>query len=244
MDQDVIDFVDRIKTIHGMGPLRQAFEGVAAKYGFTKFAYLGIHLPSNQEDKPLLISTYPLGWTDHYMGHCYHAVDPVVLRGSRSVLPFTWGTSDMVARLHGKQKLLFDEAGEFGIRCGFTVPIHGHGGQFAGLTIASEEKDQPFLKKIQRFQHHLHIIALHYHAQVEQDLCAKQEQPEEVVLTEREVECLMWASQGKSAWEISIILGISRNTVLFHIKNVKRKLGVYTVNQAIVKSIVLQLIQP
>jgi len=44
-------------------------------------------------------------------------------------------------------------------------------------------------------------------------------------LTPREIECLLWASKGKTAWEISVILAISQNTVTFHLVN-----GAYKLN--------------
>lgn len=44
-------------------------------------------------------------------------------------------------------------------------------------------------------------------------------------LTPRESECLSWASQGKTAWEISVILAISQNTVTFHLVNAADKLN-------------------
>lgn len=48
-------------------------------------------------------------------------------------------------------------------------------------------------------------------------------------LTRREVECLSWAANGKSEWEISQILGISEHTSEKHLLNAKTKLG--TVNR-------------
>ena len=43
-------------------------------------------------------------------------------------------------------------------------------------------------------------------------------------ITEREIECLQWASIGKTAWEISMILSISERTVGFHLTNAATKL--------------------
>ena len=43
-------------------------------------------------------------------------------------------------------------------------------------------------------------------------------------ITEREIECLQWASIGKTAWEISMILSISERTVGFHLANAAVKL--------------------
>jgi DNA-binding CsgD family transcriptional regulator len=37
---------------------------------------------------------------------------------------------------------------------------------------------------------------------------------------------VFWINEGKTDWEIGVILGISEDTVAFHLKNVKGKLGV------------------
>jgi DNA-binding CsgD family transcriptional regulator len=44
-------------------------------------------------------------------------------------------------------------------------------------------------------------------------------------LTTRELEVLTWVARGKSAWEIGVILGISKRTVDEHTQTAKRKLG-------------------
>ena len=46
-----------------------------------------------------------------------------------------------------------------------------------------------------------------------------------VVLTHREEEIMRWVAEGKTNWEISIILHVSLNTIKFHLKNVYEKLG-------------------
>lgn len=53
------------------------------------------------------------------------------------------------------------------------------------------------------------------------------------LLTEREHDCLYWAAQGKTSWEIGCILGISERTVNFHIANTCDKLDVRTRQAAI-----------
>lgn len=49
-------------------------------------------------------------------------------------------------------------------------------------------------------------------------------------LTPREKDALAWVAEGKSDWEISVILGLSEATVRFHVDNARRKLG--AVNRA------------
>ena len=57
------------------------------------------------------------------------------------------------------------------------------------------------------------------------------------MFTPREDECLFWASQGKTSWEIACILGIGERTANFHIANACSKLGVNTRQAAIALAI-------
>ncbi len=68
--------------------------------------------------------------------------------------------------------------------------------------------------------------------------------PKRVGLREREVETLTWAARGKTFAEIGTILGLSKRTVEFHLENARRKLGVATRAQALVKAATGNLIQP
>lgn len=52
-------------------------------------------------------------------------------------------------------------------------------------------------------------------------------------LSAREREVLLWAAQGKTAWETSTILAISPKTVEFHLGNCSKKLGTTTKSQTI-----------
>jgi DNA-binding CsgD family transcriptional regulator len=63
-------------------------------------------------------------------------------------------------------------------------------------------------------------------------------------LTEREKECLLWAAEGKTGWEIANIIRISERTVTFHLQNAVQKLGVVNRQQAISRALSLRLIEP
>ena len=68
--------------------------------------------------------------------------------------------------------------------------------------------------------------------------------PKRVGLREREVETLTWAARGKTFAEIGTILSLSKRTVEFHLENARRKLGVATRTQALIKAARGHLIQP
>lgn len=52
-------------------------------------------------------------------------------------------------------------------------------------------------------------------------------------LTAKEIDVLNWLTQGKSTWDISIILNISERTVKFHVGNIMRKLDATTRTHAV-----------
>lgn len=62
-------------------------------------------------------------------------------------------------------------------------------------------------------------------------------------LTARETDVLHWVAEGKSSWEIGMILSISERTVKFHLSNIYRKFGVTSRAQAIVHAIKMNLLQ-
>ncbi len=56
-------------------------------------------------------------------------------------------------------------------------------------------------------------------------------------LSGREIEVLRWLKEGKSNWEISMILKISERTVKYHVKNICAKLDAINRTHAVVIAI-------
>ena len=61
-------------------------------------------------------------------------------------------------------------------------------------------------------------------------------------LTPREVECLSWTMEGKTAWEVGCILSISEQTAVRHLNNATKKLDCVNKHHAVVKAMRLGLI--
>ncbi|HJV63475.1 MAG TPA: helix-turn-helix domain-containing protein [Albitalea sp.] len=66
--------------------------------------------------------------------------------------------------------------------------------------------------------------------------------PDYSAVTARELECLRWTAEGKTAWEVGRILGISAQTAARHLNNAARKLGCVSKHQAVVKALRTKLI--
>ncbi|MCW5761544.1 MAG: hypothetical protein KIS90_17360, partial [Phenylobacterium sp.] len=65
---------------------------------------------------------------------------------------------------------------------------------------------------------------------------------DDVRLTARERDALAWVAEGKSDWEISVILGVSETTVRFHVDNGRKKLGAVNRAQAVARLAAARLI--
>jgi LuxR family transcriptional activator of bioluminescence operon len=63
-------------------------------------------------------------------------------------------------------------------------------------------------------------------------------------LTPRELDCLFWACEGKTAWEISQIIDVSERTVLFHLNNSTKKLSACNRQHAVALATIKGIIKP
>ncbi|WP_394890370.1 autoinducer binding domain-containing protein [Mesorhizobium sp. AaZ16] len=223
-------FVEKLSESVDEADFREAMAGTAAYLDLLTFAYLS--LPPQPSGKPRLISNYPASWTAHYLQNRYQKIDPVIMRARCGGCPFRWGSDMGGVMTSPVQQRLFDEAAEFGIRCGLTIPIVDRRGCFAAVTFAADEPNPAFLRVAERYEQALQLMATCFHISVRHRLSGNRT-VDGVVLTPREYECLQWAARGKSAWDIGCILGIKPRTAAFHLDNAKKKLGVRTKDQAV-----------
>ena len=81
------------------------------------------------------------------------------------------------------------------------------------------------LERSERTESILQILVPHFH-----EVLSRLDLPGTHLdsLTDREQEVLRWLAQGKTSWDISMILGISERTVKFHVKNLLQKLDAAT----------------
>lgn len=204
--------------------------------------YGGARNPTSKEF--LVIGSYPDAWVQRYVERDYFMVDPVVRQGLKDLLPYRWGEGNYVTNLKGAQRTLFDEAADFGVCKGYTVPIHGPQGDMGLFTVATDEGDETFDTLTREQGHLLHLAGFYVHDRIRTLAYDNEPEPVKVKLTQREKECLLWSSTGRTAWEISNILGISETTVIYYIENAKKKLGARTKVHAIAMAITLNLLDP
>lgn len=230
-------FIDLLSSAEHIGDFSRVLATTSTAFDLACFAYLA--LPRDPSHKPLLISTYAPKWTSHYLHNRYERIDPVIIGALQSPEPFRWGFGLPSRSLSLEQHQLFDEASEFGIRFGFTVPIHDGHGPVAALTFASDQRNASLERCIKSDVRVLQLMAMYFHAHARRKL-TDERRIDGIPLSPRELECLEWASQGKSSWEIGQILGISRYTAASYLNGAKEKLGVRTVVQAAMRLALLK----
>lgn len=230
-------FVDSLTESMDVSALRQGMEEIALSLDLCCFAYLA--LPRDSKAPPQLISTYPRNWTNHYLKHHYERFDPVIARALERHQPFKWGLGFGPPLRNESELELFEEAARFGIRHGYTIPIHDGKGAVAAVTFATNERKPRFEHAIGEHAEVLQLMAIYFHAHARRKLLAF-DVMNGSSFSPRELECLRWAARGKSAWETGQILGISRHTVAFHLDNAKAKLGVRSTIQAVAQVVAAQ----
>ncbi|UJQ94123.1 helix-turn-helix transcriptional regulator [Mariluticola halotolerans] len=224
------DFIESLSTSVNEKELQCSMTNLLVAFEVSQFAYLS--LPPPELDQPRYISNYPEPWTSHYLRQRYQAIDPVITCAERSDTPFHWGKKFTLGDGSADQYKFFDEAAEFGICSGLTIPVRDRLGGGAVLTFVADEDCPALMRLVDRYTRALQLVATCYHIHVRR-ICSEENIVDGVRLTRRELECLQWAARGKSAWETGEILGITRRTVAFHLDNTRAKLGVRTVAQAI-----------
>ncbi|MER9554349.1 autoinducer binding domain-containing protein [Mesorhizobium sp. M0323] len=180
-------------------------------------------------DGHILVNGWPQEWYDRYMAAGHYRHDPCVAVCRGAIGPFLWrdvhhGLTDRNARR------VMDEAKEFGLCDGICIPIQPAFGEPACVTVAGNEIDlAPTVRCT------IHALARHAYSAAERLVDNSRRRPRQK-LSQREREILQWVAGGKTAWEVSRILGISENTVTTHLRNIKQKLSTANVVHAIVEA--------
>ncbi len=239
MRRPLVDFLDRLQRVSSEADLKAAISRWARELGFQHAAYGNAMVKTGA--LRIFTGSYPNVWVERYEDAKYLAVDPVVRTSLKGVLPFKWGHKEQRKGFNPVEAQFFDEADDFGISRGFSVPVHGPGGELSVLTVATDEMDSGFHKLIDLYGDVLHLGCCYIHQRMGNVVARDEEEPQ-ALLSGREAECLLWTSSGKTASEVGDILRLSDSTVVYHLENAKRKLGARTKSHAVAKAHALGLL--
>lgn len=213
--------------------------------GFDHFIY-GAQFPTSFiKPQAVVISGFPIDWWEHYNKKEYIKIDPTITHCSRHLTPLVWEDLDREgSKIALDAKKMMGEAQDYGLRSGISFPIRGHTGESAILSLVSQDGHKKASGRITQALPYGQLLVGFIHEAARRVFERKQIRIGNAQLTDREKQCLLWAAEGKTAWETAQILNISERTVLFHLQNVASKLNVSNRQHAVARAVSQALIAP
>ncbi|WP_179953875.1 helix-turn-helix transcriptional regulator [Denitrobaculum tricleocarpae] len=235
--KDLFSCMSVFTNIRSTDALAAGLEKVARVYGFDWYQLiLGDSSGSEMNVSPIA-SNLPPTWWKQYKDKKFSRIDPVFTHCRlRSTPVIWWGTSKVTMAVRVSPDRLMAQAARSGIGSGISFPLRGANSEWGVLSLMCRDALTHSQCRIESALAPVRLLA----DVVFEAACLSKRNF--VVsgarsMTNREDECLSWCAQGKTSWEIAQILGISERTVLFHMQNVSRKLGVANRAQAVAKAI-------
>ena len=187
------------------------------------------------------VSNYPQEWYEGYFEQDLQKHDPVVRYCFDKSTPITWNKlihMEQYCDATGIQ--IMESAKSNGLVDGLSVPVKAPTGETAIFSLSTKiDKDVN-----QRLMNVLPFAQYYTYSLLETYLKMNLHKTAIESLTPREEESLLWACEGKTAWEISQIMNVSERTAIFHLSSVTKKLGAANRQHAVAKAIMYGLIKP
>lgn len=166
--------------------------------------------------------------------------DPVMQRLKRSSVPFLYNQQTYLDANAGD---LWEEQAHYGYRTGVAVALHLPPGNKHFLLGFDRDKPLPNSgPKLTQLLASLQLMAVHAQDAAVRLLGETEASKPALKLSPREAEVLRWTMEGKTAWEVGEVIGITETTVNFHVGNAMRKLEAFTKLQAALKAMALGLL--
>jgi DNA-binding CsgD family transcriptional regulator len=165
--------------------------------------------------------------------------DPVMQHCKRQSLPIIWDQHTYTSNGQGE---LWEEQARFGYHTGIAMALHLPEGRHFQMGVDRDRALPSDRLELTRLVADLQLFAVHALDAAMRVLIPKNDSPDAPALTPRELEALRWTMDGKTAWEVGAILGISERTAVSHLNNAMRKLGCVNKHQAVLKALRMGLI--
>lgn len=225
------DFIERIEHAPDALGVERCLLELASHFGFTT-AFGGIvpgpYTSRSEIKSRILLQRLPHDWAQRYNERHYVFRDPIVHHLQTERSPFSW--SEAYARCSSRSdvRLVRGEAREFGLREGYVVPIPTLDGSITAISFGGFHSDISEEGRDALTFAASYAIGRLLHQSSDCEFNGAK-------LTPREMDCLLWAAEGKSDWDISVILGISKPTVIKHLRAARDKLGAMNRAHAVLK---------
>ena len=210
---------------------------LASSMGFDYFTLGCKRMSSFSNPDVQWVSNYPMAWLIEYNAKNYIAKDPTLMAAASSNKPVVWNTE-----FFSHAPDLWEDANKHGIYHGWALGIHNIRGDLGVMVLARNSRDLtpqeqasklPIFTAVAHVMHEQLSVILSHADSITPYSTEPEPRPH---LTEREVEVLRFTADGKTASDISEILGIAERTVNFHVNNILLRLSVPNKTAAVARA--------
>jgi LuxR family quorum sensing-dependent transcriptional regulator len=236
---DTLEFLCRIRGSSTQQEICQHLLCYAGRFGAKNLLAGSIPPPralKREQVSHVLLNAWPEQWSERYFSKGYLFRDPTIQLVNRGSTPFLWSEIDEMCRVYPFGRRVMEEATEFNLREGLTIPFATLDGQAVGFSIAGEKLDPNPHDRL-AFQ----FVAA-YAFGCAAILADGKRNTRPARLSPRQQDVLRWASEGLTVEEIADHLHISRNTADTHLRLVRERLGVTSTIHAVAEAFRLGLI--
>jgi DNA-binding CsgD family transcriptional regulator len=192
------------------------------------------------ESEFITVDNTPQSYLDVFEDSGRARQDPVMQHCKHQSVPIIWNQDTYVNVGLADQ---WDVQARFGYRTGIAMALHLPEGRHFFLGVDRDQSLPSHSGELTRMVADLQLFAVHAQEAASRIMMPAQRDPEAPNLTPREVESLRWTMDGKTAWEVGNILGISERTAVLHVNNAMHKLGCVNKHQAVLKALRMGLIR-
>ncbi len=237
---EMLDMLDIIHATINCDSI-EAFQDLAVNMqnilGYSQSAFCWKALgPGCLQGAPQILNvSFPKQYFNILKQHRLWAGNPIAIQGMQQPGLQSWQKT--YKKMAPSQQLL-DVKRSYNLDNGYSFSVHSL--DPVGVTILSISDFDDLNEE--RWQFILNRLMPHFHLAMNR--ISQQKLPSEDVpsLTKRELEVLSWLKDGKTSWEISVILDISERTINFHVANVKQKLNASNRMNAVAQAMHLGLV--
>ncbi|MTI43475.1 LuxR family quorum sensing-dependent transcriptional regulator [Roseibium hamelinense] len=216
-----LEFAVSITARVNMQAAEAELKDFVAAFGFDTYVIAAFTGPGSLKDPYVLATAWDAAWTEKYLREHYILDDPVIARAARTALPFFYHEALEAPGISDRAHKIREEARAYSLTDGVFIPVYGPSGFEGCLSLGGDTEHLTasdlkalHIAGVYAYQHFFRLIK---NGVDTSDTGA--------VLTKRETECLKWSAAGKTSTDIADVLGISRHTADWYLKEATRKLG-------------------
>ena len=224
-------FVKTVKTAADLSEVEAVLGQATRAFEFDHFALIQ-RLSQRNSTGPIQLTDYPRDWIECMLRNEFFVHDPVLMASERSVAAFAWDELDEIITMTPHHVRFMDAARSQGLGDGFTVPIHVPG-EAAGLCSFVVARSRPLPRGALPAMQYVACFAF----EAARRLARRPLPGQRPRLTQRQLECVVLAARGKSNWVVGELLGLSQQTVHKYIEEAKRRYGVSSRTELVVRAL-------